>query len=158
MKSAWLEFTHNDTLAISPFIVNIRGTGTSPTGVLLTTTTLPVGSVGTPYSGATLAAAQGTAPYTFSIASGSLPSGLSLTPTGDISGTPSSGGSFPITFRVTDATGGTNDAVINLAVSNAPGLSNPVGGCSTNDDGSAWMLLLGVLAALAIGGRALKRA
>ncbi|MCC6149344.1 MAG: choice-of-anchor D domain-containing protein [Planctomycetes bacterium] len=159
VKDAWLEFTHNDTLATSPFIVNLRGTGTSATGVILTTTTLPVGSVGTPYSGATLAAAQGTAPYTFSIYSGALPGGLSLTPTGDISGTPTSGGSFPVTFRVTDATGGTNDAVINLAVSNAPGLSNPRGGgCTSSDDASSWLLLLGVLAALAVGARALKRA
>lgn len=159
VKDATLEFTHNDTLAVSPFIVNIRGTGTSATGVILTTTSLPVGDVGQPYVGTTLTAAQGTAPYTFSIRSGNLPNGMSLAPTGDITGTPTQGGSFPVTYRVTDATGGTNDVLLQLAISNAPGLSGPRGGgCSTDADVSPWLMLLAAMAALALAGRALKRA
>lgn len=160
VKDAVLEIVHNDTGQTSPFLVPIKGTGTSPTGVIITTTSLPVGDVGQPYVGATLTAAQGTAPYTWSIRSGNLPSGLSLSPTGDITGTPTQGGAFPVTFRVTDATGGTNDAVINVAISNAPGLSSPRGGggCSTGNDGTPWLMLLGAMAALAFAGRALKRA
>jgi hypothetical protein len=64
------------------------------------------GTVGTPFSGA-LTASGGAAPYTFSIASGSLPAGLSLNPaTGVISGTPSAAGTFNFTARVEDSTGG----------------------------------------------------
>ncbi len=162
VKEAQLQFTHNDTLAPSPFLVPIMGTGTSATGVILTTVSLPVGDVGVPYPAATLAASQGTSPYTFSIRSGTLPAGLSLAPSGAITGTPTGpGGAFPMTFRVTDSTGGTNDAAITMAVSTAPGLSGVRGsGCSTgsSDEGFAWLMLLGVLAALAVGRRSLKRA
>jgi hypothetical protein len=53
----------------------------------ITTTSLPSFFVGTPYS-ATLAATGGTAPYSWSITSGTLPNGLALNPsTGVISGT-----------------------------------------------------------------------
>ncbi len=46
----------------------------------------------------------GTAPYTFSLASGTLPAGLTLnTSTGAITGTPSATGTF--TIQVKDASG-----------------------------------------------------
>ena len=54
----------------------------------VTTTSLAAAQVGKPYT-ATLAAAGGTSPLTWSITAGSLPAGLSLTPsTGVIAGTP----------------------------------------------------------------------
>ncbi len=64
---------------------------------------LPNGMVGAAYS-ATLAAAGGKAPYTFTLASGSLPGGLTLDPDGAISG-PISGqaGSYSFTVQVTDS-------------------------------------------------------
>jgi hypothetical protein len=55
-----------------------------------------------PYS-ATLGAAGGTAPYTFSLGSGSLPVGLGLSPEGVISGTPPSAGSSTFTVEATDS-------------------------------------------------------
>ncbi len=64
---------------------------------------LPGGSVGTPYS-QTITAAGGTAPYVFSLSSGTLLDGLSLnSSTGEISGTPTTPGSFNFTIKVTDA-------------------------------------------------------
>jgi hypothetical protein len=42
--------------------------------------------------------------FTFSVVGGTLPSGLSLSPTGLITGTTLQVGSTPITFRVTDST------------------------------------------------------
>ncbi len=63
------------------------------------------GTVGLAYSSAAVATG-GVAPYTFSIASGSLPPGLTLNPsTGAITGTPSSEGTFSFSIEVTDSDG-----------------------------------------------------
>ncbi len=71
----------------------------------ITTTSLPSGTVGTAYS-ATLSATGGTSPYTWSVAAGSLPTGLSLSASvGTISGTPTASGSFTFTIQVTDSAG-----------------------------------------------------
>ncbi len=70
-------------------------------------TTLPVALVGVPYT-TTLQAAGGQAPLTWALAPGSvLPSGLTLSPAGVISGTPTGSGSFNFTIQVTDSTVGT---------------------------------------------------
>ena len=69
----------------------------------ITTTSLPGGASNIPYS-STLTASGGTTPYTWSISSGSLPSGLSLnTSTGVISGTPTATGTFAFTAQVSDS-------------------------------------------------------
>jgi uncharacterized repeat protein (TIGR01451 family) len=63
------------------------------------------GQVGVAYSSA-IVATGGTAPYTFSLNSGSLPPGLVLNPnTGAITGTPTAAGAFGFTVKVTDSTG-----------------------------------------------------
>jgi hypothetical protein len=73
--------------------------------VSLSPTTLAGGTVGTAYS-QTVTASGGTAPYTYSITSGSLPSGLSLnTSTGAITGTPLSADSGMVTGNI-DINGG----------------------------------------------------
>lgn len=76
------------------------------TPLSVTTTTLPGGMVGKAYS-ATLAATGGTGPYTWSITSGSLPSGLTLNhATGVISGIPARWTAYCtawITVEVTDS-------------------------------------------------------
>lgn len=62
------------------------------------------GVVGTPYSQA-LTAAAGVAPYSFAITAGSLPPGLALAGGGAITGTPTTAGSYTVTFQVTDNQG-----------------------------------------------------
>jgi len=69
-------------------------------GLAITTTSLPGGKVGTPYSQA-LTASGGTAPYTFSLSSGTLPPGITLSGNA-LSGTPSKVGSYTFTIQVTD--------------------------------------------------------
>ena len=90
-----------------PVTVNVGAAQSAPINytyaVSVTTTTFPDGEVGQPYS-ATLAAAGGTGPYTWSISPGSLPPGLSLeASTGAISGTPTTGGTVAFTAVVTDS-------------------------------------------------------
>ena len=81
------------------------------------------GTVGTPYS-TTLQAAGGVGPYTFSIASGTLPAGLTLNAaTGVISGTPSASGSAAFTAQVRDATGNTASGPFNIAIAGPSAIS-----------------------------------
>jgi hypothetical protein len=68
----------------------------------ITTTSLPGGMVGTVYT-ATLTASGGTMPYTWSLASGALPPGVSLSQGGSLTGTPTVSGQFSFSIRVTDA-------------------------------------------------------
>lgn len=70
--------------------------------LVVTTANLVAGTVGTFYS-ASLAASGGVGPYVWSLMSGALPGGLSLSSTGAITGTPSQSGSFPFTAQVMDA-------------------------------------------------------
>jgi hypothetical protein len=68
----------------------------------VTTTALPGAAKGSTYS-ANLTALGGTSPYSWSIASGQLPTGLTLSSTGVITGTPSASGEFNFTVQVTDS-------------------------------------------------------
>jgi len=67
----------------------------------ITTTSLPGTAGGTAYS-VTLGAAGGNGAHTWSVLSGSLPGGLTLSATGTISGTPRAIGDFTFTVQVTD--------------------------------------------------------
>jgi hypothetical protein len=65
---------------------------------------IPDGFLSEPYS-YQMSACCGTPGYTWSIWSGSLPPGLSLSSTGLISGTPTTVGYWLVYIRVTDSTG-----------------------------------------------------
>jgi hypothetical protein len=67
----------------------------------IATTSLPSGTVNTAYS-TTVSAAGGVAPYSWSVSSGTLPTGISVASTGAISGTPSVSGTFNVTLGVHD--------------------------------------------------------
>jgi hypothetical protein len=53
----------------------------------------------------TIAAVRGSAPVTFTLTAGALPAGLALSPTGSLSGVPSSAGPYSFTLRATDTSG-----------------------------------------------------
>ena len=69
----------------------------------ISTAALPNALATTAYS-QPLSATGGTTPYTWSVSAGSLPPGLSLTPTGSIYGTPSTPGGYPFSVQVADST------------------------------------------------------
>ncbi|HEY6553315.1 MAG TPA: ice-binding family protein, partial [Vicinamibacteria bacterium] len=90
-----------DTNSVNPTCV--IGGPVCPT-VVLSPATLPAGTVGTAYS-QTVVGSGGTAPYVFTLVSGTLPLGLTLTPAGLSSGTPTTPGPATFTIRGTDANG-----------------------------------------------------
>lgn len=103
------------TSSIGPFT-------TSAAPLILTTTTgaLPPATVGAAYS-KTLTAGGGVAPYTWAVASGTLPSGLTLSSaTGVISGTPTVDGSTSFVVRVTDATSATATRTFSISTGAPP--------------------------------------
>jgi subtilisin family serine protease len=81
----------------------------------VSTTSLAGGTVGTAYS-ASLAGSGGKTPYSWSLASGSLPAGLSLSSGGAFSGTPTTPGTASFTVRLTDVDGRTATRALSIAV------------------------------------------
>ncbi|MEO8128610.1 MAG: Ig domain-containing protein, partial [Bryobacteraceae bacterium] len=74
----------------------------SPPGLTITSAAaLPSGLMASSYD-QTLAAAGGIGPYTWSVATGALPSGIALSDAGKLTGAPSAAGTFQFTLRVTD--------------------------------------------------------
>jgi hypothetical protein len=90
-------------------------------GALSLTCASNIGQVGQPYVSA-MVATGGTAPYTYSISAGSLPTGLTLDPsTGAITGTPTTAGAFTYTGRVVDsAAGSATTSCGSLTITSAP--------------------------------------
>ena len=70
--------------------------------LVVTTTSLPHAVQNQPYS-QTLQATGGTTPYTWSVLSGSLPAGITLSPSGVLSGTPTTSGAFYFVAQVQDS-------------------------------------------------------
>ena len=90
-------------------------------GLAITTASLPAGFVGTAYS-ATVAASGGTTPYTFT-ATG-LPGGLSISTTGQVTGSPTTAGTTTAAITVTDSTTGTHlTNTVNFPITINPGLA-----------------------------------
>jgi len=96
-----------DSSAAGPF------TGTQAYSVTIAAPTLsalptnpPAPTVGAAYS-QTFTPSGGTAPYTYSISAGALPSGLTLSSSGILSGTATSGGPYSFTIKIADSSTGT---------------------------------------------------
>ena len=98
--------------------------------------TLANGSVGTPYS-QTIALTGGTPPFQWSVyngpidtgykVGGAVPDGLTLNPnSGNISGTPTGGGTWYFEATVTDATGATMINSLSIQISSVAPPGNPV--------------------------------
>jgi uncharacterized protein with beta-barrel porin domain/carbon monoxide dehydrogenase subunit G len=119
-------FTYTATNASgtsSPATVTV--TVNAPT-LAIAPTTVPNGTVSSAYS-QTISATGGTAPYTYAITAGSLPTGLSLnTSTGTLSGTPTASGTFNFTVRATDANSATGARAYSVVISGIPPVAGAV--------------------------------
>jgi len=76
---------------------------------------LPDGAVGTAYD-VTLGSPNGNAPLAFTVTGGALPDGLTLTPAGHLSGTPTTAGTAVFTVGLTDGSGCTGSLGYTLDV------------------------------------------
>lgn len=83
--------------------------------IVIAPANLPTMSYGAVYN-QTLSSSGGVAPYNYSLVSGSLPLGVSMSSAGVISGTPRSFGFFPIIVKSTDANNLSISKTYNLAV------------------------------------------
>ena len=85
-------------------------------GIVLTTGTLPNGTVNTPYS-STIGVTGGTGPYSCSVVGGSLPSGLMLGSGCAVTGTPTTPGTSSVTVRATDSGSNSTTGVVGITIS-----------------------------------------
>ncbi|HAA34521.1 MAG TPA: hypothetical protein DCD97_04335 [Firmicutes bacterium] len=105
------------------FTITVYEAGETPLSIT-TGATLSRGRKGSSYS-VTLRATGGTTPYRWSLAGGSsLPSGLTLSSSGTISGTPASAGTFTFTARVTDARYARQEKEFSLTITGSGSISS----------------------------------
>jgi hypothetical protein len=82
-----------------------------------------------------LSASGGTAPYSWSISSGALPAGLTLASSGQITGTPTTAGSFSFTVKVADSSSPIESTTANFGVSvSSETVGTPVCGLNNNQN------------------------
>ena len=100
---------------------------TIPAAPSVTSTTLAAATVGTAYS-ASLTESGGISPYTWTLSSGTLPAGITLSSAGVLSGTPTAAdaGTYNLTFKVSDS--GTPTALtaakpLSLTINPAPAIT-----------------------------------
>jgi Tfp pilus assembly protein PilV len=124
--------TFTPVIKLADSVASVTRTYTISVGAVLSVTwpvLPPAGDVGVAYtSTAGTVLGGGTAPYVWSIASGTLPANVTINPsTGVISGTPTAAGSFNPVLKVTDSTvpavSATNPAAVTINV--APTITAP---------------------------------
>lgn len=113
-------FTVGVSSGTDPYVVTDQKTFTVAVTypqLVITTASLPSGGTDAPYADLSLTAKGGNNQYTWSIASGSLPPGLTLT-NGVISGTPTQAGFYPLAVEVQSGiTGFIETATKSLSIS-----------------------------------------
>jgi Putative Ig domain len=100
-----------------PFVLTTQETivVSTPVSSIVISGNPPAGIVGSAYSTA-FAATGGTAPYTFSLLSGVLPAGLTLSPAGVISGSPITQGVSVFTLQAQDSLGNIASAAFSINI------------------------------------------
>ncbi|MBZ0137565.1 MAG: Ig domain-containing protein, partial [Planctomycetes bacterium] len=105
------------------------------------------------YGPVSLQAINGAQPYDWSVYSGTLPAGLSLSPGGVLDGTPTGfGGVYNVTVRVEEAGGATHERAYSIAVSGSlagAGGRAKSNACAAESGSDSPWVLLALLSALA---------
>ncbi len=117
--------TDSASVTVGPFTYSI--TVSSPTPLSMQTSAMPGGDKNWLYN-AKLQANGGVQPYTWSVISGSLPTGLSISTDGGgngiISGTPSTAGTSSFTVQVMDSASATATASLSITVGSCANNAN----------------------------------
>lgn len=91
----------------------------NPVPLAIITATFHTGEVGIDYFPVTLVATGGVSPYTWNVAAGAMPAGLTISGNGTVGGTPTAAGTFRFTLQVTDSAGGSAKAAKSFGVARA---------------------------------------
>jgi hypothetical protein len=140
--------TLSNTATTATFTVQVTDSGNNSASkqftitvnpaVSITTASLPAGTAGSAYPSTTLAATGGTGTgYTWSTSAGTLPSGLSLSSAGVLSGT-LSGTATTSTFTVQVTDSGSNSATKQFTITVNPGVSITTGSLPAGVAGAAY--------------------
>lgn len=114
-----------------------NSTSSSSDTSMTVSSALPSATVGASYN-STLNVSGGSAPYSFSLASGELPSGLLLgSATGIISGTPTASGSFTFAILVSDSKALSTRQSLQIVVASAP-VTSPANAFLDLQQGGGW--------------------
>src|SRR5580698_3195944 len=109
-----------DTSKSAGAVVTVDAAGS----LQITTGTLPSGQQGNPYSDA-FTATGGTAPYSWSVSSGSVPPGITLSGSGSFGGTPAAAGTFNFTVMVRDIKSNTATGNFSVSITSSSGYDGP---------------------------------
>lgn len=115
-------FTVAAVNAVGTGPVSAQSTTVVPNAGPVITNGLRDGEVSVAYS-RQLTDSGGTGDSTYTVSSGTLPDGLTLSSAGLLAGTPTAAGSFTFRVRVTDATGATSTKGFTVVVTAAPALT-----------------------------------
>jgi len=116
-------------------VVTLKVNAGAGNSALKATGTTPDGTVNVPYV-SVLQASGGTSPYTWSVTSGTLPAGLSLSGAGVLSGTPTAAGISTFTVQVKDAANATATLNLTLKINSASSGGSLTIATSTLPDGT----------------------
>ena len=107
--------------------VTVTTNGTTGTGpctrtpaLTLTPTSLPSATAGNVYPTTSISASGGTSPYSFVVVSGSLPTGLSLSSSGTLSGTATTAGVYTFNIIASDSPGDVGSRSYSVTIASPP--------------------------------------
>ncbi|MCA8935510.1 MAG: choice-of-anchor D domain-containing protein [Planctomycetes bacterium] len=151
LKQAGIEIQYTAAGTQGTFSFALEGTGHDPSGLAITTTKIPTGVLDVTYGPVQLLATGGAGGETWSIFSGSLPTGLTLSPQGVLSGKAiGQAGTSTFIVRVTDSQGGTDEQTLSLQLLDKPSGNGSTGASCEVGSGSR-MGLLAILALFGLG-------